>query len=86
MAQSRGVAGGVPPPLASTFTGSFQFLLGHITLPGLVAGMSLQEPQGHSAKSHWVPRGRLQRMWETGEAAHPVSRKGTLYGTEGSGL
>ena len=44
MAQSRGVAGGVPPPLASTFTGSFQFLLGHITLPGLVAGMSLQEP------------------------------------------
>lgn len=45
MAQSRGAARGVPPPLASAFTGSFQVLL------GLVAGMSLQESQGHSAES-----------------------------------
>ena len=71
--------------MASTFTGSFQFLLGHIILPGLMAGMSLQEPQGQSAKSHWVPRGNLQRMWETGEAPTQQAGRG-LYETEGSGL
>ena len=31
-----------PPPLASTLTGGFWLLLGHIALQGLVAGMSLQ--------------------------------------------
>lgn len=73
MAQSRGAARESHHTAGLAFTGSFQVLL------GLVAGMSLQESQG-TPQSHWVPRGSLQQMRGRQErAAHPASRKGTLW-------